>query len=66
MQVVLCLISHICVSESLRNHLLLKIAKKLKCSKIFSADTAHHLAVKLLSNVSLGRGAQLPLDIVRW
>lgn len=47
----------------LRNHLLLKIAKRLKCTKIFSADTASHLAVRLLSNVALGRGAQLPLDI---
>lgn len=49
--------------HKVRNQLLLKIAKKLKCSKIFSADTAHHLAVKLLSNVALGRGAQLPLDV---
>ncbi|KDR24498.1 cytoplasmic tRNA 2-thiolation protein 2-A [Zootermopsis nevadensis] len=49
--------------HKLRNQLLLKTAKKLKCTKIFSADTASHLAVKLLSNVALGRGAQLPLDI---
>ncbi|PNF40658.1 hypothetical protein B7P43_G05899 [Cryptotermes secundus] len=47
----------------LRNQLLVKIAKRLKCTKIFSADTADHLAVKLLSSVALGRGAQLPLDI---
>jgi hypothetical protein len=66
MQILLCLISHVCVSAPLRNQLLLKIATKLKCSKIFSADTAHHLAMKLLSNVALGRGAQLPLDIVCW
>ena len=49
--------------QILRNRLLLKIARQLKCTKIFTADTISHLAVKLLSNVSLGRGAQLPLDI---
>ncbi|KAJ9593306.1 hypothetical protein L9F63_015126, partial [Diploptera punctata] len=49
--------------ELLRNRLLLKVAKHLKCTKIFTADTMSHLAVKLLTNVSLGRGSQLPLDV---
>ncbi|XP_069681595.1 cytoplasmic tRNA 2-thiolation protein 2-B [Periplaneta americana] len=49
--------------QKIRNRLLLKIAKQLKCTKIFTAETANHLAVKILSNVSVGRGAQLPLDV---
>ncbi|PSN31223.1 Cytoplasmic tRNA 2-thiolation protein 2-A [Blattella germanica] len=49
--------------QKLRNKLLLKVAKHLKCTKIFTAETTSNLAVKLLSNVSLGRGAQLPLDV---
>jgi cytoplasmic tRNA 2-thiolation protein 2 len=52
--------------EKLRSTLLLEIAKRLKCPKIFLADVETDLAIKLLSNISLGRGAQLPLDVVRY
>ncbi|XP_075215462.1 cytosolic thiouridylase subunit 2 isoform X2 [Lycorma delicatula] len=47
----------------LRNNFLLKIASDLGCNKILTAETLVNTASKLLSNISLGRGAQLPFDI---
>nr|XP_022917633.1 cytoplasmic tRNA 2-thiolation protein 2 [Onthophagus taurus] len=43
--------------------LLIKSAKSLGCSFIFTTDLTADIAVNLLTNVSLGRGNQLPLDI---
>ncbi|XP_049816213.1 cytoplasmic tRNA 2-thiolation protein 2-A isoform X1 [Schistocerca nitens] len=47
----------------LRFKILRRAAKSLNCSKIFVADTATGLATTLLTNVSLGRGVHLPLDV---
>ncbi|XP_067001617.2 cytoplasmic tRNA 2-thiolation protein 2-A isoform X2 [Anabrus simplex] len=49
--------------QKLRHKLLFIIAEQLKCNKIFVAETGTHLAIKLMTNLSLGRGAQLPYDI---
>ncbi|KAK6617290.1 hypothetical protein RUM44_005621 [Polyplax serrata] len=42
----------------LRHNLILKLATKLNCSKIFTAEVGDNLAVKLMNNFSLGRGEQ--------
>ncbi|XP_012275888.1 cytoplasmic tRNA 2-thiolation protein 2 [Orussus abietinus] len=47
----------------LRQRLLVSVGRQLKCNKIFVADNATKLAIRILSNISLGRGAQLPLDV---
>lgn len=47
----------------LRNKILRRAAKSLNCSKIFVAETATGLATTLLTNISLGRGVHLPLDV---
>ncbi|KAF6201615.1 hypothetical protein GE061_004008 [Apolygus lucorum] len=47
----------------LRYNLLYLVAKKLGCNKLFLAETSDHLAIRIISNVALGRGAQLPLDV---
>uniref|UniRef100_A0A146LLP1 Cytoplasmic tRNA 2-thiolation protein 2 n=1 Tax=Lygus hesperus TaxID=30085 RepID=A0A146LLP1_LYGHE len=47
----------------LRYNLLYISAKKLNCNKLFLAETSDHLAVSIISNVALGRGAQLPFDV---
>ncbi|KAG8284736.1 Cytoplasmic tRNA 2-thiolation protein 2 [Homalodisca vitripennis] len=49
--------------SKLRYNLLIQVAKVLGCNKMFTAETADDLAVKLMTNVSLGRGAQLPYDV---
>lgn len=49
--------------RKLRYNLLYLSAKKLGCNKLFLAETSDHLAVSIISNVALGRGAQLPLDV---
>lgn len=49
--------------NKLRQRLIFSSARKLGCTKIFVADDSTSLAVKILSNVSLGRGAQLSLDV---
>ncbi|XP_054279048.1 cytoplasmic tRNA 2-thiolation protein 2-B [Macrosteles quadrilineatus] len=55
--------SKIDMLNKLRSNLLAQIARLLGCNKIFTAETANDLAVKLITNVSLGRGAQLPYDV---
>ncbi|KYQ47920.1 Cytoplasmic tRNA 2-thiolation protein 2 [Trachymyrmex zeteki] len=45
--------------NQLRRKLLLSAARKLNCNKIFVADSATNIATKVLSDVCLGRGAQL-------
>nr|CAD7597400.1 unnamed protein product [Timema genevievae] len=47
----------------LRNQLLVRVAKELKCSKVFVGESSTRLAVKILTNVALGRGAHLSLDV---
>ena len=46
----------------LRNQLLLTVARKEGYSKVMVADCASRLSVRLLSNVSQGRGGDLPYD----
>ncbi|XP_071442179.1 cytoplasmic tRNA 2-thiolation protein 2 isoform X2 [Hetaerina americana] len=47
----------------LRQNLLMAVAKELGCNKILLGDNGSQLAVKLIANVSIGRGAHLPWDI---
>ncbi|KAL0132903.1 hypothetical protein PUN28_000556 [Cardiocondyla obscurior] len=46
----------------LRRKLLLLVAEKLKCNKIFVVDSAADIAAKVLGDVCLGRGAQLSMQ----
>ncbi|GLH09716.1 uncharacterized protein GBIM_14759 [Gryllus bimaculatus] len=48
----------------LRHKLLFSVAEELDCSKIFVGDCATDLAVSIMANLSLGRGAQLPYEVV--
>nr|XP_003702646.1 PREDICTED: cytoplasmic tRNA 2-thiolation protein 2-A [Megachile rotundata] len=49
--------------RQLRRKLLVSAARRLNCNKIFVADTSVDLAIKVLGNVSTGRGSQLPFDV---
>ena len=49
--------------QQLRLKLLVSAARKLNCNKIFIADTSVDLAIKVLGNVSTGRGSQLPFNV---
>lgn len=51
--------------SQLRLKLITDMAEHLKCNKIFTAEVGTDLAIKFLSNMSLGRGNQLPLQVVR-
>ncbi|KAM4018685.1 cytoplasmic tRNA 2-thiolation protein 2 [Anomaloglossus baeobatrachus] len=48
--------------QSLRNHLLLHVARSCGYSKVMSGESCTRLAARLLANISLGRGAFLALD----
>eukprot|EP00079_Xenopus_tropicalis_P023961 XP_012816475.1 PREDICTED: cytoplasmic tRNA 2-thiolation protein 2 isoform X1 [Xenopus tropicalis] len=48
--------------HTLRSHLILHIARTCGYSKVMSGESCTRLSVSLLSNISLGRGAFLPLD----
>ena len=48
-----------------RQHLLVHTARSAGYSKLMLGDSCTRLAVKLLSSISLGRGAQLAHDTVR-
>lgn len=48
-----------------RQHLILHTARMEGYSKVMMGDSCTRLAVKLLSNISLGRGASLAMDTVR-
>ncbi|XP_037733966.1 cytoplasmic tRNA 2-thiolation protein 2 isoform X1 [Chelonia mydas] len=48
--------------QTLRNHLILHTARAQGYSKVMMGDTCTRLAVKLLTNLSLGRGASLAMD----
>lgn len=49
--------------QQLRRKLLVSAARKLNCNKIFIADTSLDLAIKVLGDVSTGRGAQLSFNV---
>lgn len=49
--------------QRLRLKLLVSAARKLNCNKIFIADASVDVAVKVLGNVSTGRGSQLPFNV---
>ncbi|XP_073515273.1 cytoplasmic tRNA 2-thiolation protein 2 [Phyllobates terribilis] len=48
--------------QSLRNHLILHVARTCGYSKVMCGESCTRLAARLLSNISLGRGAFLALD----
>ncbi|NP_001167511.1 cytoplasmic tRNA 2-thiolation protein 2-A [Xenopus laevis] len=48
--------------HTLRSHLILHIARTCGYSKVMTGESCTRLSIRLLSNVSLGRGAFLPLD----
>ncbi|XP_036400210.1 cytoplasmic tRNA 2-thiolation protein 2 isoform X2 [Megalops cyprinoides] len=48
--------------QTLRQHLVLHTARAEGYSKVMMGDSCSRLAVKLLSNISLGRGASLATD----
>ncbi|KAJ7986064.1 hypothetical protein DPEC_G00346930 [Dallia pectoralis] len=48
--------------QTLRQHLILHIARTEGYTKVMMGDSCSRLAVKLLSNISLGRGASLAVD----
>ncbi|XP_053561260.1 cytoplasmic tRNA 2-thiolation protein 2 [Bombina bombina] len=48
--------------HTLRTHLILHTARSCGYSKVMSGESCTRLSVHLLSNISLGRGAFLPLD----
>ncbi|RXN17680.1 cytoplasmic tRNA 2-thiolation 2 isoform X1 [Labeo rohita] len=48
--------------QTLRQHLILHIARENGYSKVMMGDSCSRLAVKLLSNIALGRGAALASD----
>ncbi|XP_015584915.1 cytoplasmic tRNA 2-thiolation protein 2-A isoform X2 [Cephus cinctus] len=49
--------------HKLRQRLFVLVAKKLGCNKVFVGDNATDLAIRILSNISVGRGAHLPFDV---
>ncbi|XP_071868357.1 cytosolic thiouridylase subunit 2 [Bombus fervidus] len=49
--------------QQLRRKLLISAAGELNCDKIFIADISFDLALKVLGNVSTGRGSQLPFNV---
>ncbi|XP_056382042.1 cytoplasmic tRNA 2-thiolation protein 2 isoform X2 [Hyla sarda] len=48
--------------QCLRRHLILHVVRMFGYSKVMSGESCTRLAVRLLANISLGRGAFLPLD----
>ncbi|XP_073957440.1 cytosolic thiouridylase subunit 2 isoform X1 [Choristoneura fumiferana] len=47
----------------IRRHLSIRIAEQLQCHFIFTAETTATLAINLLSNLTVGRGAQVQDDV---
>ncbi|XP_015223492.2 cytoplasmic tRNA 2-thiolation protein 2 isoform X2 [Lepisosteus oculatus] len=50
------------ILQMLRHHLIVHTARVKGYSKVMMGDSCSRLAVKLLSNISLGRGASLAMD----
>ncbi|KAG9352493.1 hypothetical protein JZ751_020907 [Albula glossodonta] len=48
--------------QTLRQHLIVHMARTKGYTKVMMGDSCSRLAVKLLSNISLGRGASLAVD----
>ncbi|XP_010879623.1 cytoplasmic tRNA 2-thiolation protein 2 isoform X2 [Esox lucius] len=48
--------------QTLRQHLILHTARTEGYTKVMMGDSCSRLAIKLLSNISLGRGASLAMD----
>ncbi|EFN85786.1 UPF0432 protein C16orf84-like protein [Harpegnathos saltator] len=51
--------SRIDLLDKLHRKLLLSVARKLNCNKVFVADSTMDVATKVLGDICLGRGAQL-------
>lgn len=59
-----CLCSLLLNSFYFRYQLYFNTAKSLECQKIFVPECGTDLSIRLLSNVALGRGSQIPSDVV--
>lgn len=57
--------TNVCVFSLRRQHLLVHVARAHGYSKVMLGDSCTRVAVKLLTNISLGRGAHLAQDTVR-
>ncbi|CAK9822903.1 Cytoplasmic tRNA 2-thiolation protein 2 [Anthophora retusa] len=51
------------LSRQLKRKVIVSAARKLRCNKVFIADTSVDLAIKVLGDVSTGRGSQLPFNV---
>ncbi|XP_078035651.1 cytosolic thiouridylase subunit 2 [Augochlora pura] len=49
--------------RQLKRKLYVSAARKLNCNKVFVADTSIDLAIKVLEDVSTGRGSQVPQNV---
>lgn len=49
--------------RQLRRNLLISVAQKLGCTKIFLADTSSDIAAKVLEDISTGRSNRLSVDV---
>lgn len=49
--------------HSVRTNIIRECAERLNCRFVFTADTCPDLAVKLLANISLGRGSSVADDV---
>lgn len=58
-------LTSVCVLSLLRQHLLVHVARANGYTKVMLGDSCTRVAVKLLANISLGRGAHLAQDTVR-
>lgn len=50
--------------KQFERRLLLESAKRLGCQRVFTCDLAFDVASQILTNVSLGRGSHLQMDVV--
>ncbi|CAK9809207.1 Cytoplasmic tRNA 2-thiolation protein 2 [Anthophora plagiata] len=51
------------LSRQLKRKVIVSAARKLCCNKVFIADTSVDLAIKVVGDVSTGRGSQLPFNV---
>ncbi|XP_031825386.2 cytosolic thiouridylase subunit 2 [Nomia melanderi] len=49
--------------RQLKQKVFISAARKLNCNKVFIADTSIDLAIKVLGDISTGRGSQVPLNV---
>lgn len=50
--------------KKVKRSLLIQYAELLQCKYVFTAETTTVLAINLLSNIAIGRGAQVQNDVV--